>query len=230
MLDIHVLPILNDNYAFVIQSAGVVGIIDPGEAAPFIGFLEKKGWRADYVINTHHHGDHTNGNQTLIDRFGAKWAAPSECGKVDIVLEEGTPFVFGGTSFDILETPGHTKGHVCLYNEQSQTLFSGDTVFAMGCGRIFEGTAEDMFGSMRKIKSLPWETKIYFGHDYTAANAKFASHILPDNDDIAYRVKNTNGGQGEIPTRLDVEMKTNPFLLAQTADEFAAYRAAKDAF
>ena len=230
MLDVHILPILDDNYAFVIRSNGVVGVIDPGESKPFIDFLDDKGWPLDMVINTHHHGDHTDGNTDLLDKYNAKWIAPKECGTADEVLTEGTPFVFGGTEFQIIHGSGHTKGHVCLYSAADKVLFSGDNLFAMGCGRLFEDTPAAMFEGLQKLKSLPDDVTVYFGHEYTASNAKFSAHILPDNKDIADRCETVLTQSCTIPTMMGVEKKTNPFLIADTAEKFTEYRAAKDNF
>jgi hydroxyacylglutathione hydrolase len=230
MFDIHVLPILSDNYAFIIRSGDQVGVIDPGEAQPFIDFLDDKGWDLDVVINTHHHWDHTDGNQGLIDRYHARWAAPAECGQADEILEEGTPFQFGDTEFQIIHGSGHTKGHVSLYSAADHVLFSGDNLFAMGCGRLFEDTAEAMFDGLQKLKSLPSETLVYFGHEYTASNAKFAAHLFPDNQDILARCGEVSNQIQTIPTRLADELKTNPFLLAETVEQFTDYRKQKDDF
>lgn len=230
MLDIHVLPILQDNYAFIIRSGGKIAVIDPGEAQPFIDFLDDKGWGLDVVINTHHHWDHTDGNQELIKKYNARWVAPSECGAADEVLTEGTPFQFGDTEFQILHGAGHTKGHVCLYSATDHVLFSGDNLFAMGCGRLFEDTPSAMFDGLQKLKSLPPETYVYFGHEYTASNAKFAAHLFPDNQEILKRCGEVSRTPQTIPSRIDIELKTNPFLMAETAEEFAEYRLKKDNF
>jgi hydroxyacylglutathione hydrolase len=229
-MDIQILPILDDNYAFVIQSGGQVGVIDPGEAAPFIEYLDKHGLSLDWVINTHHHSDHVDGNDELIKKHNAKWAAPAECGAADEVLVEGTPFQFGDTQFQIIHTCGHTKEHVVLYSADDSVLFSGDTVFASGCGRLFEGTAADMFDAFQKITQLPDDTVIYFGHEYTKSNCEFAAHALPHNQAIAQRLGEVTKQSVTIPTRLDVEKRVNPYFIAKDAAEFKKFRDAKDNF
>jgi len=229
-MDIHILPILDDNYAFVLESGGKVGVIDPGEAAPFIKFLDERGLSLDWVINTHHHWDHTDGNDELIKKYNAKWAAPVECGAADEVLEEGKPFQFGDTELQIIHTCGHTKGHVVLYSADDKILFSGDTVFASGCGRLFEGDAADMFDAFQKIGQLPDDTVIYFGHEYTKSNCEFAVNALPHNQAVAERLGEVSKQSVTIPTRLDVEKKVNPYFIANDAAEFKKFRDAKDNF
>ena len=229
-MDIQVRPILDDNYAFVIQSGGLVGVIDPGEAAPLIEYLDDNDLSLDWVINTHHHWDHTNGNDELIKKYNAKWAAPAECGAADIVLDEGKDFQFGDTRFTIIHTCGHTKGHIVLYSADDGVLFSGDTVFASGCGRLFEGDANDMYGAFQKIAALPDDTVIYFGHEYTKSNCEFAANALPHNQIVAERLGEVTMQSMTIPTRLDIEKRVNPFFMAENAAEFKKFRDAKDCF
>ncbi len=229
-MDVHIIPILNDNYAYVICDGGLVGVVDPGDAAPVIAFLEEKGWSLDWIINTHHHGDHVAGNGELMAKYQCRIAAPDECMDKHLILRDGDIFNFGAIKFKIYHTPGHTKGHIVLFDPIYRILFSGDTLFAMGCGRLFEGTYADMFQSMQIIKKLPPETAIYCGHEYTADNAKFASHIMPDNDDIKQRAVDIIGQECTMPTLQAVEMITNPYLLADTVEESSKIRMAKDNF
>jgi len=229
-MDVSIVPILDDNYAYVIQSGGLVGVIDPGEAKPIIDYLNDRDLTLDWVINTHKHGDHIDGNAQLIEKYNAKLAAPAECGDADITLQDGVPFKFGDTSFDITLTVGHTSGHIILFDPMYRVLFSGDTLFSMGCGRLFEGSANDMFPAMQYIKSLPPETAIYCGHEYTASNAKFACSVMPNDKDVQARAVEIMGQQCTMPALLATELKTNPFLMAGNVDEFAQYRTAKDNF
>ncbi len=230
-MNVETIPILEDNYAYVITSGDMVGVIDPGESQPIIDYLESNDLKLDWVINTHKHWDHVNGNEKLIEKYGAKLAAPAECeGSPDELLEDGKPFTFGDIEFQIIETVGHTMGHVVLFDPTYRILFAADTLFVMGCGRVFEGTMEDMYQSMQAIKNLPPETAIYGGHEYTPANIKFAKHILPDNLAIFERSQALEGQKCTMPTTLAEELKTNPFLMAKTSEEFAKYRAAKDNF
>lgn len=235
-INVTIVPILDNNYAYIIYDTqtAVTGVIDPGEAKPVMDALKQQDLHLDWVINTHHHWDHTDGNRPLIDRYKARWAAPAECGDADIILTESELFYFGDTPFEILWTPGHTAGHICLFSREDGLLFSGDTLFSMGCGRLFEGTAEDMFMGMRKIKSLPLQTQIYCGHEYTLSNGEFAAHLMPDNTDIQTRLRQVRALRADnistIPVTLETELKTNPFLMATSAEELGRYRAQKDKF
>lgn len=229
-MDVKIIPILDDNYAYVIQSGDTVGVIDPGESQPIIDYLESKNLSLDCVINTHKHWDHVNGNEKLIEKYNAKLVAPAECGDCDVLLSEENAFAFGDTVFQIFHTPGHTAGHIILFEPTYRILFSADTLFVMGCGRVFEGTMDDMYQSMKKIKSLPPETAIYGGHEYTPANIQFAKHILPDNLRVFERSQALEGQKCTMPTTLAEELTTNPFLLAKDLDEFTQYRQAKDSF
>lgn len=231
MLHITIIPILSNNYAYLIQSGDVVGIVDPGESKPIIDYLDDHKLRLDWVINTHHHDDHTGGNRALIDKYNARLAAPAECGDdIDVILKDNEKFDFGDSSFNIILAKGHTAGHIMLYDQQSKVLFSGDTLFAMGCGRVFEGTHNEMFAAMKKIKHLPLDTQIYCGHEYTLSNAQFASYLMPHNNLISDRIEKVKIQKCTVPTSLDIEMKTNPFLIADTIEDFIKYRVAKDKF
>lgn len=230
-MDVYTIPILDDNYAYVIRSGDMVGVVDPGEAQPVIDYLDQHNLKLDWILNTHHHWDHVDGNPELIEKYGCKVAAPDECkGDKDVVLKDGEKFTFGDVEFQIFLTSGHTMGHVVLFDPTYRMLFAGDTLFAMGCGRLFEGNHEDMFKSMQIIKSLPPETAIYCGHEYTADNAKFACHIMPDNADIKIRAMEIIGQECTMPTLQAVEMITNPYLIAETVEEFTKIRQAKDNF
>ena len=239
MITVSLIPILDDNYAYLLEADnGETAIVDPGEAQPIIDVLNQKDLSLDYILNTHHHGDHIAGNAELISRYGAKLVGPKNekdrIANMDILLSEGDIFIFGGEEFQIIETPGHTRGHICFYGASNKILFAGDTLFAMGCGRLFEGTPEDMFGSFQKILALPSDTKIYCGHKYTLSNAKFCAHAEPDNTDIQTRYKEVvelrDQNKPTLPTTLDLEKKTNVFLRAKTPAELRQLRARKDSF
>ena len=230
-MDVSIVPILEDNYAYVIQSGDMVGVVDPSEADSVITYLEQHNLNLDWIINTHHYWDHVDGNDELIQKYGCKVAAPDECkGDKDVILKDGEAFRFGDIEFQIFLTSGHTMGHIVLYDPIYRILFAGDTLFTMGCGRLFEGTPADMFKSMQIIKSLPPETAIYCGHEYTGDNAKFATHIMPDNQDIRIRATEVIGQQCTMPTLQAVEMTTNPYLIVDTVEEFTKIRQAKDNF
>jgi hydroxyacylglutathione hydrolase len=229
-MDVSIIPILDDNYAYIIRSGSQVGVIDPGEAKPVIDYLQSNDLQLHWVMNTHRHGDHINGNKELLDMYDARLAAPTECGESDFVLEDGELFPFGDVAFQIFLTKGHTAGHIVLYDPTYRILFAGDTLFAMGCGRVFEGTMGDMFQSMQIIKQFPPETAIYCGHEYTKSNAIFARHILPDNEQIKSRLETIQNMDCTMPTLFAEELVTNPYLLAKNLDEFMAFRTAKDNF
>lgn len=242
MIDVQIIPIIpdNDNYAYLIQSSdGVTGVIDPGDAAPIIAVIEDRGITPDYILNTHYHWDHVNGNPKIKSKYGAKIAAPEKekariKGGVDIPLRDGDIFMFGSDEVQIIETPGHTLGGICFYFKDSSIVFTGDTVFSMGCGRLFEGTAEDMFSSFQKIMALPDETLIYCGHEYTKGNAGFCLANDKQNPDLKERITEVKSlrlqGLPTLPVTLATEKNTNIFMKAKSAEEFAALRHKKDTF
>ncbi len=238
--DIHIIPVLSDNYVYVLrdEAQNFTALIDAGEAAPVVEFLEARGWTLNLLVNTHHHGDHIAGNAALIERYGCPLAAPeAERGRIDNItfgLSEGDDFDIGGEPVTIIETPGHTSGHICLYMPQSRALFAGDTMFSLGCGRIFEGTPKQMFESFAKLKALPDETRLYCGHEYTAANGAFALSIFPENEVLHLRMQMVRAqrqkNQPTLPVTLGLEKQTNPFCLADNLKQFALYRRLKDNF
>lgn len=235
----EIIPVLKDNYAYLLRlESGQIAVIDPGEAAPVIRYLQDNALSLDLIINTHHHGDHTGGNEALKNKYNCPVAAPAQeaqkIGNVDIGLAEDSPFEYGGDIFQILETPGHTLGHICLYHPESKALFSGDTLFSLGCGRLFEAGADVMWHSLQKLIALPADTLVYCGHEYTLGNAEFCAHIEPDNADLKTRRKEIeylrSTGNPTVPVTLETELKTNVFLRAKNAAEFAALRHEKDSF
>lgn len=237
MMKIELIPLLKDNYAYLLtDDSGTVGVVDPSTAEPVQKLLEEKGLGLDYVINTHHHWDHTGGNPGLKKKYNCQIAAPAadahRIDGLDIGLKEGEIFKFGNSEAQILETPGHTSGHICLFFPEEKALFCGDTLFAMGCGRLFEGTAEQMWNSLSKIMALPDDTQIYCGHEYTQANGEFCLNIDPDNTDLQNRMVDVktarDAGHPTIPSTLKLEKQTNAFLRAGSATQFGEIRALKD--
>ncbi|XP_059654697.1 hydroxyacylglutathione hydrolase 1, mitochondrial-like isoform X2 [Cornus florida] len=186
-LQIELVPCLNDNYAYLLHDVdtGTVGVIDPSEAAPIIDILSRKNHNLTYILNTHHHSDHTGGNMELKERYGAKVIGSGidkdRIPAIDIALNDGDKWMFAGHEVLIIETPGHTQGHISFYFPGSSAIFTGDTLFSLSCGKLFEGTTEQMLSSIRKIISLPDDTNIYCGHEYTLSNSKFALSIEPGN-------------------------------------------------
>lgn len=236
MIHIHVLPTLKDNYTYILQGGGQTAVIDAGEAAPVIAFLQEHSLNLDLIVNTHHHGDHIAGNTALKEKYNCPIAAPekeaSKIGNFDLALNEDSVFEVCGERVTILETPGHTLGHICLFFSESKALFSADTLFSLGCGRLFEGTADQMWNSLQKIMALPDDTNIYCGHEYTLSNAEFCLNIEPDNEALRKRYKDVQdmrkSNKPTIPTTLSLEKETNVFLRAGSAVRFAEIRTLKD--
>ncbi len=239
MIKVTIVPILEDNYAYILEgSNGQTAIVDPGESGPIIIAIGDRRLGLDYIFNTHHHGDHIAGNRDLSNAYGAKIAGPAadahRIAGMDIELREATPFDFGGEKMKILETPGHTSGAICLYFPESKILFTGDTLFSLGCGRLFEGTPEQMWESFQKIMALPDDTRIYCGHEYTQDNGKFCLTIEPDNADLILRMNEVDKLREEnkptLPTTIGLEKKTNALLRAGSAERFAQLRKLRNEF
>ncbi|HPF78466.1 MAG TPA: hydroxyacylglutathione hydrolase [Alphaproteobacteria bacterium] len=238
MLDVTLIPVLSDNYAYVLTSGDDIAIVDAGEALPVIDYLEAHNLTPTIIFNTHHHHDHIGGNNALKQKYGAKIIAPEKdkhrIEGIDQGVSEGDQITFGDEIIEIMETPGHTSGHICLWFPKSHVLFSGDTLFAMGCGRAFEGTAKQLFDAFQRFKPFPDDTKIYCGHEYTESNGKFCLNVDPDNQDLLERmrkvVEKRSRQKPTIPTTIELEKKTNVFMRAKTAEEFANLRKSKDNF
>jgi len=237
-MEITIIPVLNDNYAYLLEAEDITAILDPGEAGPVIHTLEEKNLRLDYILNTHHHYDHTDGNMEIKQKYGAQIVGPAKdahrIAGMDIELSEGDEFSLGGENAQIFETPGHTLGGICFYFPESKAAFTGDTLFSMGCGRLFEGTPAQMWDSLQKIMALPDDTNIYCGHEYTRDGAAFCLTIEPDNEDLKQRMKEVNAlranGKPTIPVTLSIEKKTSAFLRAGSGERFAEIRELRNNF
>lgn len=226
-LEIHQFPCLDDNYGVLVHDAdaGVTASIDAPDADDVREALKAKGWKLTHIFATHHHHDHTGGNAELKAETGCIIVGPKgEAAKIpgiDKAVGEGDTFAFGHTQVHVLETPGHTLGHIAYWLPAIGTAFVGDTLFAMGCGRVFEGTPEMMWHSLSKLAALPPATRIYCGHEYTLSNARFALGIEPDNAALKARLAEVEtlraAGKPTLPTRIDRELETNPFLRANVA-------------
>lgn len=212
----------SDNFGVLIHDpqTGKTASIDAPEEGPILDALERNGWTLDEILTTHHHGDHVEANAALKQRFGAKITGPAaEAGRIpgiDVEVADGDSIAFGSQTAKIIATPGHTLGEISYFFPDSGLLFAGDTLFALGCGRVFEGTPEMMWNSLQKLMKLPPATMIYCGHEYTQANAAFAVSVDPDNaalkkrcDEIAAQ---RQAGLPTLPTTLEIELATNPFL------------------
>ena len=238
-LDVHLFPCRSDNYGFLIRDAatGVVAAVDTPDADRILHALQGLGWgRLDLILNTHWHPDHTEGNARLKAETGCEIVGPEEVARVaplDRAVGDGDIVQVGDTQFQVTATPGHTLGHIVYRSAADDLAFVGDTLFALGCGRLFEGTAEQMFDSLQRLKAWPDRTVLWCAHEYTASNARFTLSLDDRPETRAHAeaifAARERGGP-TVPTRLDVELRFNPFLTATSAEEFAARRAAKDGF
>jgi hydroxyacylglutathione hydrolase len=254
-LTVQLIPAFTDNYIYLLTTPGsdVVGVVDAGDAAPAIAALERQGLTPTHIFNTHHHPDHMGGNAALKARYpdAAIVAPASEAARIpgiDRPVSDGEVVEFGAVSFKVLTVPGHTTGHVAYWSEKGQAVFCGDTLFAIGCGRMFEGTPPQFWASLNRLKWLPSVTRVYCGHEYTQNNARFALTVDPGNAALAARAAEIDLLRGEgkttIPSTIGLENDTNPFLRAddpaiaaavglQGADPvavFAELRRRKDSF
>jgi len=222
MLKINILPCLEDNYSFVIHDAetNTVAVVDPSEFEPINNFIEKKFKKIDYILNTHHHFDHTGGNLDLKKKYKAKIIGSKKDKKripgIDIRLSDNENFKIGNIVFEIFFIPGHTSGHVCFYSKNKKVIFTGDTLFSLGCGRIFEGTHLEMLNSLNLIKKLPIDTQIYCGHEYTKKNLDFCIKYETNNNKLEGKkewvTSKLDQKQPTIPTTVKEELETNIFL------------------
>ena len=223
-LKIELFPCRQDNFGVLIHDpqTGATASIDAPEEAPIVEALERTGWELNHILVTHHHFDHVEANGALKQKYGCDITGPaSEADKIpgiDHSVSEGDRFHFGQYEVEVLETPGHTLGHICYHIPAAGVLFAADTLFALGCGRVFEGTPAQMHYSLQKLATLPDETEIYFGHEYTEANARFAVTVDPENEALAQRAaeigKMRAAGLPTAPTTMAQERATNPFLRA----------------
>jgi hydroxyacylglutathione hydrolase len=239
-LEIVAVPAFADNYLWLIHDpdSGETAVVDPGDPAPVMAEAGHRGWKIGMILNTHWHPDHTGGNLAIKEATGATIIGPAgENGRVpglDVALREGDSISIGAHQAEVWEVPGHTIGHIAYVFRDDMVTFVGDTMFAMGCGRLFEGTAEQMHHSLGRLAELPANMKLYCAHEYTLANARFAAHAFPENKAIADRLRHIererSDARSTVPTTVGEERATNPFLLARNVEDFAELRAEKDNF
>ena len=220
-MKIEIISCLSDNYSYLIhdEESNTVAIIDPSEFKPCDKIIKKYN-KLDFILNTHHHADHVNGNLELKKKYNSKILGFSQdkgrIPGIDILLEENQKQKIGNLEFEVMFIPGHTKGHIAFFFSKEKIAFTGDTLFSLGCGRVFEGTHEEMFYSLNKIKNLPPDTKIYCGHEYTKSNLNFCLAYDPQNTFLKEKAidiqKKLNSNLPTIPTILGQEIKTNIFL------------------
>ncbi len=228
MIEVEIVPALNDNYIYIIHNKTkfLTSVLDPGDPDPVIKKLKEKNWQLNQIINTHHHFDHTDGNDKLIEMYNAELVAPvydnQRINGVHLNVSDKDVIEIAGTSSNVIFTPGHTSGHICFYLNDEKILFSGDTLFNLGCGRVFEGSMEQMQDSLKKIINLPDETEVYCGHEYTLSNAKFCLSLQPNNIEIKKKydeiVKKRNNNQFTVPFKLGEQKLLNPFLQFDNKD------------
>ncbi len=252
MLEVHQFPCLSDNYGFLLHdpASGETACIDTPDAAAYLREAAAKGWTITQIWNTHWHPDHAGGNEAIKAATGCTVTGPAEVEKLgtapDRVIAHGDTVSLGAHAAQVIDVSGHTNGHIAFHLPEAGIAFVGDAIFALGCGRMFEGTAPQFWASLSRIKALPADSALYCAHEYTASNARFAVHADPDNAVLANYVAEIaakrEAGEWTVPTRLDRELATNPFLRADdqalaarwgggdAVATFAALRAAKDTF
>jgi len=238
MLDIVAVPAFADNYLWLVhdRDSGETAVVDPGDAAPVLAECENRGWAISQIWNTHWHPDHTGGNLAVKQATGAPISGPAaeNIPGRDVILSEGGEVRLGAHIGRVIEVPGHTLGHIALIFDEERVAFVGDTLFAMGCGRLFEGTPEQMYRSLQRLTALPEDTRLYCAHEYTLTNGLFAAHAEPANSAVSERldeVKHARAeGKATVPTTVALERETNPFVRATNVDEFARLRKEKDSF
>ena len=238
MLDIVQVAVLNDNYVYLVHEVGgATAVIDPAVADPVLAAADARGWTISDIWNTHWHPDHTGANLAIKAATGCRITGPAdEAAKIpgiDRAVTEGDTVTLGAATARVIDVPGHTAGHNAYWFADDAALFCGDTLFALGCGRLFEGTAPQMHASLSKLMALPDATRVYCAHEYTQANARFAVTVEPGNTALIQRAVAIDAararGEPTVPSTIGLERATNPFVRADVA-EFAARRAAKDVF
>jgi hydroxyacylglutathione hydrolase len=254
MIDIRQIPCLSDNYGYLVhdRATGAVAAIDTPDPEAINAALAREGWRLTHILNTHWHSDHAGGNLALKARWGCRIVGPrGEAAKIpglDEAVGEGDAVLLGASRAVVRDTPGHTLGHILYHFADDGAAFVGDTIFALGCGRLFEGTPDEMWASLQKIAAMPAGTMLYCAHEYTQSNARFAVTVDPDNAALARRYEEINArrarGEPTVPMSVAEELATNPFLRAENlgvqsavgmldasaVDVFAEVRRRKDAF
>ena len=239
-LEVARIPVLSDNYVWLLHDpeSGETAVIDPAVAEPVLAEAGRRHWQITQIWNTHWHPDHIGGNDAIKAATGCRVTGPAaEAARIptlDRTVREGDRVSLGDYEACVLEVPAHTAGHIAYHIERAHIVFVGDTLFAMGCGRLFEGTAAQMHANMQRLAKLPPDTLVYCAHEYTLSNGRFAVTVEPDNRALAERMAEVEAlrGRGEptVPTTIALELATNPFMRAGSADELAARRQAKDNF
>ncbi len=239
-MKIEIIKCLEDNYSYLIidEKTNYACVIDPSEAEPIVNFINNKNIKLKFILNTHHHYDHVGGNNDLKKKFGAKVVGfkndKHRIPNIDILLEDNEIWKESVFEAKIIHIPGHTSGHICFYFMNDKIVFTGDTLFSLGCGRIFEGTYKEMYDSLIKLKNLPRDTKIYCGHEYTLKNSIFCSKYDKDNKNLEKKIFEINDKLKKnlptIPSTIGEELACNIFLRAKNLEDFSKLRDLKDNF
>jgi len=239
-MKIQIIPCLQDNYSYLIidEVNNIACVVDPSEADPVIEFLENNKIRLKFILNTHHHYDHVGGNQKLKEKYGASVIGykgdQERIPQIDILLNDQETWIYENFEAKIIYIPGHTLGHICFYFYKEQSVFTGDTLFSLGCGRIFEGTYSQMFSSLMKLKELPQNTKVYCGHEYTKKNSDFCVAHDVGNKNLKIKIQDIDAklkrGLPTIPSTIKDELKCNIFLRSNDLETFSKLRDLKDNF
>jgi hydroxyacylglutathione hydrolase len=238
-LEVVRIPVLSDNYVWLVRenTSGEVLVIDPAVAEPVLAKAKELGWQITHIWNTHWHPDHTGGNAAIKAETRCNITGPAaefeRIPTLDVQVSGGNSVTFGATKAQVIDVPAHTAGHIAFHFPYEGIIFVGDTLFAMGCGRLFEGTAAQMYDNMQKLAALPDATMVYCAHEYTLSNGRFALTVEPDNAALAKRMAEVTAmrerGESTVPTTIALERATNPFMRASSVEELATRRAAKDA-
>ena len=239
-MKIQIIPCLQDNYSYLIidEENNIACVVDPSEADPIIEYLENTQIQLKFILNTHHHYDHVGGNQKLKEKYGASVIGyegdKERIPGIDILVNDQETWVYKNFEAKIIHIPGHTLGHICFYFNKDESVFTGDTLFSLGCGKIFEGTYTQMFDSLMKLKELPKSTKVFCGHEYTLQNSKFCivhdgnnKNLKAKLNDIKIKLK---AGLSTIPSTIKDELECNIFLRSNNVETFSKLRDLKDNF
>jgi hydroxyacylglutathione hydrolase len=239
-LEVVRIPVLSDNYVWLVHepASGATMVVDPAVAAPVLAEAEARGWRITDIWNTHWHPDHTGGNAEIKAATGCTITGPAaeveRIPTLDVLVKGGDAVRLGAVEASVIDVPAHTAGHIAYHFPAETAAFVGDTLFAMGCGRLFEGTAAQMFDNMAKLAALPDATTVYCAHEYTQSNGRYALVAEPDNQALIARMTQVDAararGEATVPTTIGEERATNPFMRAVSVEQLAERRAAKDAF
>jgi len=239
-MKIKIIPCLQDNYSYILidEQLSIACVVDPSEANPIIEYLDNNKIKLKFILNTHHHYDHVGGNQKLKEKYGASIVGykgdKEKIPGIDILVDDQEVWIHANFEAKVIHVPGHTLGHICFYFYKEESVFTGDTLFSLGCGKIFEGTYSQMFNSLMKLKKLPQNTKIFCGHEYTKQNSKFCLAHDKNNESLKAKINDIElklkGGLPTIPSTIKDELECNIFLKSNNLDSFSKLRDLKDIF